>query len=703
MSLLSLARRLSAALALAAFAACGDPAAPDPEVTRDIEITNVFAGSSGASLNRANFATVAINKVRITVVGSPGGEQLFQKTYDVDPAQSKWTLPFTAPIGETVRIIAELISVTGGQEKVEYSGQAGPLEMTECITSCAPIPVKTYPGPTENLNATSVTLSPDAPSVVEGQTTTLTATVAPAGTYTVAWKSLDPSIATVNETGVVTGVLAGTAKIEAAVGPKADTVNVTVTAANTCVETTYTVGSTANGTWTAGDCAFTTSGRKYDMYAVTLTQQTSFTVQLSGPNGRRVQMRRAGTVDYVQVMASETFMPAATNPLQVGYVLPAGSYVLEVVTPDATTLGTYSLATTTTLPSGCSTLVFTWPGVTINGSMSSTDCARPGGTTGREDRFIVLPDAGVRLTMGMTSAAFPVSLNLLDVETATPVMLAYDRQNDLGEPAKVSYTTTFGGFHNVVATHNTNESTGNYTLTIGTESAANTCVAIPTDISARMAKWEATDCTDADGRLYDKYTFTSDEQEAFKVTLTSAATVKSAGLFKDGVEILDWVRTPSGDLTAAWVVPPGTYEFRVAAPSASAGTSYSWTSQNVNQIECISNGAAGGVTLPNQTLGGTDCQFKPTTDTFFYEDRLAMYVAAGKTIEVTMEGITVAPKAIIRDPASPPGTVLVLQSRATTGSVTASYTTTVAGYYQVIFSSDAAGQSGTYSGSVVVR
>jgi uncharacterized protein YjdB len=698
MSFVSLARRLSAALALAAFAACGDPAAPDPEVTRDIEITNVFASSSGASFNRANTATISITKVRITVVGSPSGDQLFQKTYDVDPAQSKWTLPFSAPVGETVRIIAELISVSGGQEKVEYSGQAGPLAMTECVTGCAPIPVKVYPGPTENLNATSVTLSPDAPSVVEGQTTTLTATVAPAGTYTIAWKSLDPSIATVNETGVVTGVLAGSAKIEAAVGSKADTVNVTVTAANTCVETTYAVGSTANGTWTAGDCTFATSGRKYDSYAVTLTQQTSFTVQLSGPTGRRVQVRRAGTQDYVQVMASEAFMPAATNPLQVGYVLPAGSYVMEVVTPNATTLGTYSLATTTTLPSGCSTLVFTWPGVTIGGSIESTDCARPG-DNGREDRYIILPDAGVRLALGMTSAAFPVSVNLLDVQTATPVMLAYDRPFELGM-AKVAYTTTFAGFHNVAVTHNTASSTGAYTLTIGTESATNTCNTIPVDVGERLAKWETTDCA-ADGRLYDKYTFTTDEQIAFKVNLNSTATEKSAGLFQNGVEVLDWIRSSAGDLTAAWVVPAGTYEVRVAAPAASAGATYAWNAQEIFQIDCTvpSLGTNGNVTLPNQSLGTGDCMFNNST----YEDRLFLYLEAGKTIEVTMDGTTVAPAAIIRDPATASGTVIVRQARSTPGSVTATHTTTVAGYYQVIFSTDAPGQTGAYSGSIVIR
>jgi len=217
MSFLS-TRRLVVALALGAFAACGDPASPDTQSTHDIEVTNVFAtgGASGASLSRATAAATAvqITKVRLTVVADPSGSVLFQKVYDVDPAQAKWTLPFTAPLGQSIRIVAELISVTSGVEKVEYSGEAGPLSLNPCAADCAPIPVKTYPGTTENLGATGIAISPEAPSVVEGATTSLTAAVLPTGpSYLVSWKSLDPTVATVDANGKVRAASGGTADI----------------------------------------------------------------------------------------------------------------------------------------------------------------------------------------------------------------------------------------------------------------------------------------------------------------------------------------------------------------------------------------------------------------------------------------------------------------------------------------------------------
>jgi hypothetical protein len=697
------ARILSAALVVALLAACGETE-PTPTAAQDIEVANVFATpapDAALRTGRASFANapaIQITKIRLTVYATSSGSVLFQQVFDVDPTAAKWTLKFTAPIGETIRIVAELISVTSGQEKVEYSGQAGPITVAPCPTTCTPIPIKTYPGPADNLGATSVTITPDGASVVEGSTTNLTATVAPSGTYQVNWSSLNTAVASVSSAGVVTAVSAGTAQIVAAVASRADTVTITVTPLNTCTETAYTIGSTANGSWTAGDCvAASGSGRHYDMYAVTLAQQTAFTVQLTGPAGRRINVRRAGTQDYVQVMASDAFMPPTSNPLQVGYVLPAGSYVMEVATPDAATLGAYSLATTTGLSSSCSVVNFVWPKVTINGSIGSTDCTSPDGV-GREDRFIVLPNAGVRMAMSLAPTGFaPVLVFRDDRQGPASPTVAYDIQSEIGFPAKVAYTTTFAGFHEIVVSHANTGGTGNYSLTVDTESATNTCVPIATDLTRRLAVWEATDCA-ADGRIFDKYTFTVTEQTAFKVTLAGTASSKSAGVYRNGVEVLDWINSGTADLNAAWLLEPGNYEFRAAAPAASAGTSYTIVAADITDIGCTNNGTSGNVTIPGQTLGGSDCTYNSR-----YEDRLVLYVAAGKTIDVSMTASNFAPTAIIRDPATAPGTVLVLNTRADAGTITASYTATTTGYYQVIFSSNQQNATGSYSGSVMIR
>jgi uncharacterized protein YjdB len=70
-------------------------------------------------------------------------------------------------------------------------------------------------------------------SVVAGDTVRLSATAAdgrghPIAAPVIAWSSLDPSLATVDAGGLVTGVAAGTARVVAASGSAADTVSVTV-------------------------------------------------------------------------------------------------------------------------------------------------------------------------------------------------------------------------------------------------------------------------------------------------------------------------------------------------------------------------------------------------------------------------------------------------------------------------------------------
>ncbi len=78
--------------------------------------------------------------------------------------------------------------------------------------------------------ATGISLDKNALSLVEGNYETLTATVSPTDTTdTVTWSSDKTSVATVDSTGKVTAVAAGTAKITATAGTKTATCTVTVT------------------------------------------------------------------------------------------------------------------------------------------------------------------------------------------------------------------------------------------------------------------------------------------------------------------------------------------------------------------------------------------------------------------------------------------------------------------------------------------
>ena len=97
-----------------------------------------------------------------------------------------------------------------------------------------------------------ITLDKTTASVEEGKSLTLTATVTPdnATDKTVTWTTSDRdrSVATVDSTGVVTGIKAGTATITAKAGEKTATCTVTVTAASTEPEVVPVTGITLDKT-----------------------------------------------------------------------------------------------------------------------------------------------------------------------------------------------------------------------------------------------------------------------------------------------------------------------------------------------------------------------------------------------------------------------------------------------------------------------
>jgi uncharacterized protein YjdB len=118
-------------------------------------------------------------------------------------------------------------------------GQVGTLEDSASVVVTAAAPT-----------VGSVGVAPDPVSVAAGDTTRLTATVHDTDgnemTATVTWSSSSAAVATVNTSGLVTGVAAGTAFIRAVVGDVSDSAAVTVTAPSSSVSRVEVVPDSAN-------------------------------------------------------------------------------------------------------------------------------------------------------------------------------------------------------------------------------------------------------------------------------------------------------------------------------------------------------------------------------------------------------------------------------------------------------------------------
>lgn len=211
---------------------CVDAAAPEaegtaPPVPVGIAIAPVFQMSS------ASAAAGQISRIRVTFVLMPKDSVLGSQVVEVDPNASAWDLELSFQIpsstGVSVELLLELLSVSNGVETTEWSGRSG----TIVVGGGSPAKVADVPvgrGPPANFSVDAVSLPDSTFRLKEGQSTTIPVGVntTDGAQPTVLWTSLSPGIVSVNNTGVVTALLPGSARIVAEAGSKADTALVQV-------------------------------------------------------------------------------------------------------------------------------------------------------------------------------------------------------------------------------------------------------------------------------------------------------------------------------------------------------------------------------------------------------------------------------------------------------------------------------------------
>jgi uncharacterized protein YjdB len=218
---------LTLGITLIALLGCADgrdASAPDAAGRAKLSLRASYAGAVAYS--------APINRIRLTISMIPSGQTLIQTFPDLDPTDDSWDLGVEFDLEGTthVEILAELINFANGIEKVEYSGKLPLFAVSAGDNNAPPNALRIFPGPPENLTITSVEITAPNRALTEGDQYNLLANVqGGASNTTVLWTSLDPTIATVNESGQLSALLPGTARIVAAAGPRADTLPVAIT------------------------------------------------------------------------------------------------------------------------------------------------------------------------------------------------------------------------------------------------------------------------------------------------------------------------------------------------------------------------------------------------------------------------------------------------------------------------------------------
>jgi endoglucanase Acf2/uncharacterized protein YjdB len=202
-------------------------------LTSATQVGLAVTSHNDAVLNTATFDNVSVTTSNVPVTGvtvspasaSVGVNGTMQLTATVSPSNATnknvgWSSSNTAVA--TVNATGLVTGVTGGSATITVTTQDGGRTASSSITVTTIVPV------------TGVTLSRSSATIGIGATQQLTATVAPsnATNKTVSWSSSNNTVATVSNTGLVTGAAAGTATITVTTQDGNRTASATITVIN---------------------------------------------------------------------------------------------------------------------------------------------------------------------------------------------------------------------------------------------------------------------------------------------------------------------------------------------------------------------------------------------------------------------------------------------------------------------------------------
>jgi uncharacterized protein YjdB len=174
---------------------------------------------------------------KLTVTGSGGGGKPVINSFSANPASitagQSSTLSWSVTGATSLSINHGAGTVTGASKSVSPTTTTTyTLTATNRVGSTTKIAKVTVSGSGGGGSVASITVSPSDPSIAEGSTQQLSATAKDSSGKTLGvtftWTSSDNSVATVDSTGLATGVAAGNTTITASAGGKSGSASLTV-------------------------------------------------------------------------------------------------------------------------------------------------------------------------------------------------------------------------------------------------------------------------------------------------------------------------------------------------------------------------------------------------------------------------------------------------------------------------------------------
>jgi hypothetical protein len=289
---------------------------------------------------------------------------------------------------------------------------------------------------TPDVTINRVTLTPVRDTLGVGSTQQMTAIARnrrsdPIRNVPFTFESLQPEVATVSDSGLVTAVSPGTATIRATTGTFVATSTIVVTTpicTNAIVTATITASQTINGALTTSDCVFTGLGHA-DGYRFTVDAPTTVVFTLTGATIRpKLSLTGTTAADLITDLWSDVL----GDTVRLGTSVSAGTYTLWVV-ENSDDLGPYVLRSQ---PAVACNATLAPERLALNesvtGTLSDTSCILPNGAEARGWTITLSEETDVRFDLGadgfapwivITNTSMQIASNSMPIGTDSAALL----------------------------------------------------------------------------------------------------------------------------------------------------------------------------------------------------------------------------------------------------------------------------------------